>query len=113
MEAGDLDTEISVLKNWAAAKPEIRRVWLFGSRVRGTDKNGRPCRIDSDLDIGIELMKMRRWFDEAADKNAERWTIELSPLLGHKLDVHNVNSDTDYLHKYISECSKLVFERQE
>ena len=37
------------IAQWAASFPAIRRVWLYGSRVKGTE------RPDSDLDVAVEL----------------------------------------------------------
>ena len=54
------------LRAWAATKPEIRRLALFGSRVRG------EARADSDLDIAFDasatvpLDVVQRWHDELA-----------------------------------------------
>ena len=45
----DLETIKGILNNWAASKILINRVWVFGSRAKGTHKP------DSDLDIAIEL----------------------------------------------------------
>ena len=37
------------INQWASSFPSIRRVWLYGSRVKG---NARP---DSDLDVAVEI----------------------------------------------------------
>jgi len=46
MDPVELDREIA---KWAASKPIIKRVFIFGSRARG---DHRP---DSDLDVAVEL----------------------------------------------------------
>jgi hypothetical protein len=55
-----LDTDIIAvvprLRVWAQGHANIRRVWLYGSRVRGTQ------RPDSDLDVAVEIDAV----DEAA-----------------------------------------------
>lgn len=43
-----LERDIEAIRSWAAEKPFMIRVWIFGSRARG---DHRP---DSDLDIAIE-----------------------------------------------------------
>ena len=37
------------LKAWASANTRVARLWIFGSRAKGTSRR------DSDLDIAIEL----------------------------------------------------------
>src|SRR3569833_791953 len=40
--------DVEAIQHWAALNPVIKRVWIFGSRARGT------ARPDSDLDIAVE-----------------------------------------------------------
>lgn len=46
-------TDIQIIKNlvssWAISFPEVRRVWLFGSRAKNT------YQAESDIDIAIEI----------------------------------------------------------
>ena len=44
-----LEPLCTVVATWAEKYPDIRRVWLYGSRVKGT------ARPDSDLDIAVEI----------------------------------------------------------
>lgn len=44
----DLAHDAAVLIQWATRTPEVTRVWLFGSRIRGTHRPG------SDLDVAVE-----------------------------------------------------------
>lgn len=37
------------IERWAMSFPAIHRVWLYGSRVKGT------ARPDSDLDVAVEI----------------------------------------------------------
>ncbi|MBN1239185.1 MAG: nucleotidyltransferase domain-containing protein [Gammaproteobacteria bacterium] len=59
------------LQDWATSKPEIRSLWLFGSRVRGTPRS------DSDLDIaylatdGVDDVT-------AALAREQEWTAEIA-----------------------------------
>lgn len=39
----------------AASIPSIRRVWFFGSRLKGVSHKGEPVRSNSDLDIALEI----------------------------------------------------------
>src|SRR5438105_638499 len=64
----DLDNIAAALGRWASRHPQIKRVYLFGSRVRGDHHR------DSDLDIAVEL-------DENLDESGglATWMIELKP----------------------------------
>lgn len=42
-----------ILLAWALSKPFVTRLWVFGSRARGTH------RPDSDLDVAIEIISRR------------------------------------------------------
>jgi predicted nucleotidyltransferase len=46
MELASIKT---IVAQWAADQPLVLRVWLFGSRVRGTS------RVDSDIDVAVEI----------------------------------------------------------
>src|SRR3569623_2040407 len=45
--------DVEAIQNWAASIPVIKRVWIFGSRARGT------ARPNSDLDIAVEHDSLR------------------------------------------------------
>jgi predicted nucleotidyltransferase len=47
-----LDELALAVEGWAESEPLVRKVYLFGSRVRGT------YRPDSDLDVAIELLTL-------------------------------------------------------
>lgn len=59
-----------------------RRVWVFGSRVRGTE------RPDSDLDVAVEHDAMPRDSDAftTAIGEADNWRNELGPCVSAPLD---------------------------
>ena len=44
----------NILLDWASSKPFIVRLWVFGSRARGTH------RPDSDLDVAVQVESRRR-----------------------------------------------------
>lgn len=99
-----------VLQKWAISKPLVARVWLFGSRVSGTQ------RPDSDLDIAIELdMSARRGMDETGGMvtwmfETSEWESELSALLPFKIHLQQLRgTDTPVIHSAISSLSHLVY----
>lgn len=50
------DEDIKKIVEWAKRHPQIKRVYLFGSRARCTNREG------SDIDLAIE-MDWSEWFD--------------------------------------------------
>jgi predicted nucleotidyltransferase len=55
----------AIVAEWASREPEIARVFLFASRVRGRTKDCGPVRPgfgpeSSDLDVAIELVPDNR-----------------------------------------------------
>lgn len=49
---------MNIIRLWAREIPSIERVWLFGSRARGSHK------CDSDLDLAFELTDGELdWYD--------------------------------------------------
>jgi predicted nucleotidyltransferase len=63
------------LHKWAASKPTIKALYIFGSYARG------DARIDSDLDLAFEFADV----DEADAElicNARVWKAELTTLTG-------------------------------
>lgn len=97
------------LASWAARNPAIRRVVLFGSRVKRTH------RADSDLDIAIEL-------EPCEDPNATLanwmhlstgWTVEVSEVVPFKVDLQWLDTfgTTKVIERAIEEASETVYVR--
>ncbi|BBF94417.1 nucleotidyltransferase domain-containing protein [Blastochloris tepida] len=76
------------IAEWARSVPQIKEVWVFGSRARG---NHRP---DSDLDVAVvmadgdEGQRLGNWF--ALAKN---WETELSMLISVRVDLDIGDAD--------------------
>lgn len=99
------------LRSWAAKQPEIGRLYVFGSRVRGIDKDGGPVRPDSDLDIAIELTAAVEnptsfWMHDIAP-----WREELGRLIPYRLHLELLDSETVSNRKHVDESGVLVFDR--
>ncbi|HVO02011.1 MAG TPA: nucleotidyltransferase domain-containing protein, partial [Candidatus Cybelea sp.] len=75
--SAELEGAKTAIVAWATGHPEILKISLFGSRIRGTDKHGCPVRRNSDLDIAIafdgSLLSQFGW--------KERMELELQPLI--------------------------------
>lgn len=101
-------TDLDAIRSWAASHPIIRRVWVFGSRVRGA---GRP---DSDLDVAVEHDALpidssvsATWINEAPI-----WRGELGPMLSVPLHLHPyIPGESPAIQAGLSESSFLAYER--
>ena len=101
-------TFIPKLAAWAEAKPQIRRAWAYGSRLRGTQRN------DSDLDLALEIEPHNTadetWGEWVA--KSETWRTELADLsqLNVQLEWYG-GEETPRILRFVSCCSMLAFER--
>lgn len=101
------------IAQWAAAKPLILKVWLFGSRVRGDHKP------DSDLDIAIKLDPNEiKGIDhkESAELWAfdSKWLQELQEISPYKVQLEQYIDEkrTPNIEKGIVESSRLIYEKK-
>ena len=84
----------SIIK-WAEQIPEIKAVYLFGSRVKGSSRD------DSDLDIAVIMangdqgQREADWICEAA-----AWRQQLQELMPVKVDLQV--GDDDLAPKYVA-----------
>ena len=103
-----LATYASFLANWAQTKHSIRSVWLFGSRVKGTNGD------DSDLDVAIELKypdpdtALAHWMHEQ-----DTWARELAECLPIVIDLELYQAETTHAIKWsLLEASIKVYEHK-
>ena len=81
-----MDISIGMIRgkvtSWAESHPEIKRVFLFGSRARGDSKP------DSDVDIAVEVVGIK---GENADTryflNKNIWKDELKAALERPINI--------------------------
>jgi len=109
------DQTVRVVAEWAKQEPLVLEVYLFGSRVRGKSKDGDPVRPNSDLDIAIRMDlppefsdQFYPWYDLK-----RRATAMLCPLFSWPLRFELLNGCSPLLERYVAECSRLIFSRQE
>jgi predicted nucleotidyltransferase len=87
MEAIESRT-LEAIAAWAGTHDKVRRVWVVGSRARGT------ARPESDLDIAVELEPTPDG-DETLPEwvaNAEAWRDELQQRVEPKVDLQWVDA---------------------
>lgn len=67
--------------------PELRGLWLFGSRADGT------YRADSDYDLAF----LTEWPSKVSDMQRFEWSCELAELLGSDVDLVDLHkASTDF-----------------
>jgi hypothetical protein len=111
--ADQLEAVAHAIAQWARAYPRIRRVYLYGSRIRGANKDGGP---DSDLDIAIELDTedgqeiLMYWYDHSTI-----WRNELRALVAAiapwpvQLEYYH-STNFRKVFAYVNECNVVVYE---
>lgn len=116
---GDLLETRSKFRQWAASKSGVKRIWFFGSRIRGNSKDGSSLREASDLDVAIEIDVAKFDGNDPSEKHAstaawiliyDTWYDELAMLSRWPIDLQMYN-DGRNVQIYVSECSALIYER--
>jgi len=116
IEELDLKKAKEIIINWAKNDPFIAKVYLFGSRISGISKDGKPVRLDSDLDIAIEFTPMPGDSDFLTTWVCERdkWHRELLTLLGFAKKEHldlqrHHQTETPHMATYIEQNSMIIY----
>lgn len=114
MSAASKETMIELVREWAAKKPEISRVWLFGSRIRGKSYSGGPIRPDSDWDVAVEFgsptpeARDAHWF-----RVVNAWDKDLDAAAGCSVSIEHYNPpNTPRVAGGVEECGLLVYDRK-
>lgn len=91
------------LRDWAETKATIRRLWIYGSRLRGTQCD------DSDLDVAIEVDALET-LDQRISFGATRtqWEKELAALTP-KWTVQIEMHGTPKVDQFVACCGMLVY----
>lgn len=89
------DKDIEAIVEWAKKVPVITKAWVFGSRVKCTNRE------DSDLDIAVEHSAMKGDSNAFTTSIAEsgKWRNELQRLVSLDIDLqsHIPNSNVMFL----------------
>lgn len=104
----DLEHDIAVIQQWASSTPIVHRVWIFGSRVRGTNSP------ESDLDVTVEHGALPGDSDVYTTGlcEPENWRAQLQPLVRLRLDAQSyVPGDTVVVEAGLHKSSQLIYER--
>ncbi len=100
------------LRQWAGSTHEIQRMWLFGSRARGTG------RADSDIDVAIEIFG---WDSDDPDIrgealanwifNADGWRDQLRSSSPLPVDLNPVSVEDERVWPAVQCDGMLIFSR--
>jgi predicted nucleotidyltransferase len=106
----DIDDVIKAIKMWATNNPHVRRVYIFGSRVKDN------FREDSDLDIALDIDKSENDTNRLATwvYESKAWKQELQTLIpSFNIDLQwfDPNGSTKTVEAGIKNGSILVYER--
>ena len=103
-----LEALCSTLADWATQQPLLRRLWVYGSRVKGTH------RPDSDLDIAFEIERLpdTAAVDGFRELTLPRWRSELVRLTGLATHLEPSVGDVTNVTGYLSDSGILIYESQ-
>lgn len=105
----DINEIRNIIVAWAETQPLLLKVWLFGSRVRGTE------RPDSDIDIAVEVQTLPG--DSSAfttfmfEKRRLEVAIESILPMSVQLEWYGGPEETPTIHAGLLESSMLIYER--
>jgi predicted nucleotidyltransferase len=104
-----LDALRTALAAWAPQQPSLRRLWIYGSRVKGSH------RPDSDLDVAFEIDRLsdEHAVDEFQEITLPTWRNDLTRLTGLPIHLEPSVGDATAVTGYVSDSGMLVYERRE
>lgn len=104
----EIDQIGKIVAGWAAIQPVIKKIWLFGSRVRGTGRE------KSDIDIAIEIEKFEgdsdTWTTFVFERDELKESLQLLLPLAVDLQWYGGPQETPRIHSALQESSILVYE---
>lgn len=107
MLADDLRPVAETLRVWASAKPFVRRMWIYGSRAKGTST------AESDLDVALQIDSVGN--DETSYTSfvyeAKGWRSELQLCLPYELHLKWYDSTNAPVRDGVDSAGILVYER--
>ncbi|MEM5344283.1 nucleotidyltransferase family protein [Paraburkholderia azotifigens] len=105
----DINEIRDVVLAWAKTEELLLKVWLFGSRVRGTERS------DSDIDIAVEVQTLAgdssAWTTFMFEKPRLQKAIEALLPMEVQLEWYGGPEETPTIHAALFERSMLIYER--
>jgi Predicted nucleotidyltransferases len=97
------------LREWAQHRSYVRRLWVFGSRLKGIQRD------DSDLDVAMEIDPLGN--DETVDVawvcHRQEWEADMTQLVSYEVQLHayDIANRASPIVGYVGCCAALVYER--
>lgn len=105
-------TYCKIIAEWAKSEPLIIKVYIYGSRAKEDYKE------DSDLDVAIEIMKLRHdsnvlstWINEA-DRLKERLLKKFLKFSNVRLQLELLNDESITVLSGVRESGVLIYQKQ-
>jgi predicted nucleotidyltransferase len=103
----NIEDMAAAVAKWASTQPLVRKVYLFGSRARGTHRS------DSDLDIAVEIFPLTGDSSPLATWIGESDRLEASiagivPVI-IDLDWYGGEAETPLIHQALDRSSLVVY----
>jgi len=101
---------IEKIRDWAASEPAVVRVWIYGSRLKNTEKS------NSDIDVAVEVKRIKEL--GYCENELSVWMAlspgleeSLSQQLPYTLDLqwYGGEDETPNVHSYLEEYSQQVY----
>ena len=106
----ELEEALRIIKEWAVSESRVTKVYLFGSRLKGTAK------AESDLDIAVEITKGAgdTSFLAAFAFDSIDFLASLEDKLPFTLDLqlYAGKMETPKMHGYLKDASEVIYERR-
>ncbi|MBI4179448.1 nucleotidyltransferase domain-containing protein [bacterium] len=104
----DLEVARTVLSSWAAARSFVNRLWIYGSRAKGTHSSASDLDVAIDFDAFDNEDRGTTWVCEG-----QRWQDELQASLPWRLQLewYDPDGSTPRIASGISDGGILVYER--
>jgi predicted nucleotidyltransferase len=98
------DEWLSGLCAWASGNDNVRELWLFGSRAKGTSQS------QSDVDIAVDLMPCTSAMMTYND-SSEEWKDELRAIVGRDISLVAIGPGFD-MDTEVRSSGKLLWRRK-
>lgn len=98
---------LEIIRSWARAEPHVLRVWVFGSRAKGTHRS------DSDLDIAYTIAEEPDSIDFGTAICLGRgWREALQSQLPVTLQLEYAEPDQEVVWPAVQDHGVLIYEAE-